>query len=162
MIVDRLEHWAAYPLGAAWECAVDFLTSISANAEEQRYPLQGDDVYALVMSYETRCPDSALFEAHRGYVDVQAVLSGSEALEWASIEELQVESPFDSDKDVELYRRCEKGATRVSLFPGTFVLLLPHDAHMPGLVLGDAPERVKKAVVKVRVELLLPPARNAG
>jgi len=154
MIVDHLENWNRYPLGAAWASAVDFVMSLPPDAEEKRYSVQGEDLYALVMSYETRNPEPPLFEAHRNYADVQTVLSGGEALEWALLHDLEVESPFDAAKDVAMYHRLEHGVTRVSLLPSTFALLLPHDAHIPALVLADAPEQVKKAVVKIRVDLL--------
>ena len=154
MIVDHLGNWNRYPLGAAWASAVDFVASLPPDAEEKRYPIQGEELYALVMSYETRNPEPPLFEAHRKYADVQTVLSGEEALEWALVDDLEVESPFDAAKDVAMYHRLEHGVTRVSLLPGTFALLLPHDAHIPGLVLADTRKRVKKVVVKIRVDLL--------
>ena len=40
------------------------------------------------------------------------------------------------------------------MYPGTFVMFYPHDAHMPGLVFGDKPELIKKVVVKIKKELL--------
>ena len=39
---------------------------------------------------------------------------------------------------------------RVTAAAGTFVVFFPHDAHMPGLALGE-PAPVRKVVVKVAV-----------
>ena len=38
--------------------------------------------------------------------------------------------------------------------PGRWCLVMPEDAHMPGVSIDDAPAPVKKAVFKVRVEHL--------
>jgi len=43
----------------------------------------------------------------------------------------------------------------MNVFPGIFVALFPHDAHMPSLMLGNTPECIKKVVVKVNVKLLI-------
>ncbi|HAZ11144.1 MAG TPA: hypothetical protein DCY86_00010 [Bdellovibrionales bacterium] len=43
---------------------------------------------------------------------------------------------------------------RVDLFPGNFVALFPHDAHMPSLMIRQAPVFTKKVVVKVGMHLL--------
>jgi beta-galactosidase beta subunit len=38
--------------------------------------------------------------------------------------------------------------------PGIFIAFFPHDAHMPGVSVGDSPAFVKKVVVKIKAELL--------
>ena len=43
---------------------------------EKQYALRGDDVYAMVTSYHTKAPEEAAFEAHRKYIDIQAVVAG--------------------------------------------------------------------------------------
>ena len=154
MILDRLDNADCYPLGAAWQTAIDFLKGLKPDAADQKYVLDGDDLFVLVMGYETRVPEPPLFEAHRKYVDIQALVTGEEAIEWAHINGLQVETPFDADKDAILYHRPPSGITRMELRPGVFAAFWPQDGHMPGLVLGDAPQTVNKAVVKINVELL--------
>ena len=50
MIVDRIQNAKAYPLGNAWQLAFEFLVSLKPDAEEKKYHVQGDDIFAMVMS----------------------------------------------------------------------------------------------------------------
>ncbi len=154
MIIDTLENWQHYHYGAGWGHAFEFLQSLTANSEERRYDIQGDEIYAQVMSYETRAPQTAVLETHRKYVDIQAVLNGGERIECFAREGLEIDQPYNEAKDAEFYRRISPGPTRVDLFPGSFITFFPHDAHMPGLIIGEESEMVKKVVIKIRVELL--------
>ncbi len=154
MIVDQITNWRKYSLGTAWECACEFLQSLTPNTEEQKHFLMGEDVYANVMSYQTRTVVEAKLEAHREYVDIQAVLSGNELIDWYPIEGLQVKTPYDQLKDVEFFHRPEPHPARVRLTPGLFMLLYPQDAHMPQLMAGESPEMIKKVVIKIKLALL--------
>ena len=89
MIVDRLHNYTCYPFGKAWQLAFDFLLSLNHDAEEKKYPLHGDDLFAIVMSYETRTPETSELEAHRKYLDIQAVLTGEEGIGWCQADELR-------------------------------------------------------------------------
>jgi biofilm protein TabA len=155
VIVDKVERWGQYHLGEAWECAFGFLASLSPDTEEKKYILQGDDIYAQVMSYETKATEAALLETHRKYVDIQAVLVGGEDMEWFPREGLAVDVPYDESKDAEFYKRTSSGLARVSVNPGTFVVFYPQDAHMPSLMVNGVSQLVKKVVIKIRAELLL-------
>ena len=154
MIVDCLDNWNSYPFGAAWKQAFDFLASLTADAEEKEYQLQGEEVFARVMSYETRAPDASMFEAHRRYVDIQCVIAGSERMEAVPATGLETKTPYDASSDVELYNPTQPSLACAHLRPGIFASLFPHDAHMPGLMDGDAPASVKKVVVKIDAALL--------
>ena len=92
---------------------------------------------------------------HRKYVDIQTVLISSEGMEWFSRDGLAVDTPYDESKDAEFYKRSSPGPGRIELSSGTFVMLFPHDAHMPGLMIEEKPELIKKVVVKISLELLM-------
>lgn len=154
MIIDNIENWPLYPLGSAWQTAFEFLATLTPESEEKRYTLQGDDIFAIVMSYETQPPETAILESHQKYVDIQAVLVGAERFECASTEGLEIETPYDAKKDVVFYQRTTPRPVQVNIFPGTFIMLTPEDAHMPTLMTNDHPEWVKKVVIKIKLELL--------
>ncbi|TLD40592.1 MAG: putative beta-D-galactosidase [Candidatus Jettenia ecosi] len=156
MIIDRLGNWETYFSGAAWKCVFDFLTSLKPDVEEKEYTLQGTDILARIMSYETRLPNIAMLEAHQKYIDIQTVLIGAEGIEWFPIDALQIKIPYNMEKDVEFYHRPRMCPARVDACPGTFVVLFPKDAHIPQLVVGDSTKLVKKAVVKVNGALVKP------
>ena len=155
MIIDRLENWKHYHFGSAWTKAFEFLHTLSANAEERKYTIEGDDIFAIVMSYDTLAPETSLFESHQKYVDIQTVLIGTEGFECSFTDTLSVHTAYDDATDVQWYTRTIPGQTRVDVCPQTFVMLYPHDAHMAALMTDKVPDHVKKVVVKIKAELLL-------
>jgi YhcH/YjgK/YiaL family protein len=155
MIIDKVEHFQDYYFGSAWRAAFEFLSTLTPEAEDRKYPIQGDDIYAVVMSYTTFSPEMALFEAHREYVDIQTVLVGAEGFECAFCDELCIDTPYDTRADIAFYKRDLPGITRVDVYPGTFVMLYPHDAHMPGLIIGNEEKVIKKVVIKIKKELIM-------
>ena len=156
MIVDRMQNWQAYEFGPAWRSAFEFLGKLTTETADGRYELQGDDIFAIVMSYETRGADEAILEAHRRYVDIQTVLRGREGFEWFPASSLVVAQPYDAVKDVEFFQRLGPGSARVDIGPSLFIALFPDDAHMATLMLGNQRESIKKVVVKIREDLLIP------
>ncbi len=158
MIIDKLENWPLYPLGSAWNTAFEFLTTLTPESEDKKYTIQGDDIFAIVMSYETQTPATAILESHQKYVDIQAVLVGAERFECAPSEGLEIETPYDAKKDVVFYQPTSPRPVKVNIFPGTFIVLYPEDAHMPTLMTNDQPEKIKKVVIKIKLELLKKPS----
>ena len=154
MIFDRFENASLYPLGPAWQQAVAFLQTLTPESAEGKHLIDGVDIFAIVMSYDTAAPESGLFESHRDYVDVQSVLIGAEGFECAFADTLKVATPYDASRDAAFYNRNASAPCRVDVRPGTFILLYPNDAHLAGLIVGGDSERVKKVVVKIRKELL--------
>jgi biofilm protein TabA len=150
MIIDRLENWQLYPLGPAWEKAIAFLTSLKPDRDEGEYPLQNEEIFARIMSYNTRSVEGALPEAHRKYIDVQVVLTGAEIVECFPTDGLVVADPYDTSKDVEFFNRTTPAPVRIELRPGIFAVFFPQDAHIPCLSVSTAPELVKKVVVKIK------------
>ena len=148
MIFDSLNHIEAYNgihpgvyKGLCLLRDTDF-----SKLEDQRYEVDGDDLFFFVQSYESN-PSNDTPEAHRKYIDIQCVLSGGETMGVAPLEEMTEEVEARPDNDIWFYR----GATdTVTLLPGRFAVLFPGDAHAPGVAV-DAPAPVRKVVVKVKV-----------
>ena len=159
MIIDKIEHFQDYHFGPAWKLAFEFLSTLTPDSDDKKYPIQGDDIFAIVMSYKTFSPDKALFEAHREYVDIQTVLVGAEGFECAFCYDLIIDTPYNKSADIAFFKRSVLGQTRVDVSPGTFVMLYHHDAHMPGLMIGNEEKVIKKVVVKIKKELIM---QNTG
>ena len=148
MIFDSLNHIEAYKgihpgvyKGLCLLRDTDF-----SKLEDQRYEVDGDDLFFFVQSYESN-PSNDTPEAHRKYIDIQCVLSGGEIMGVAPLEEMTEEVEARPDNDIWFYH----GATdTVTLLPGRFAVLFPGDAHAPGVAV-DAPAPVRKVVVKVKV-----------
>ena len=151
MIVTDLEHAQEQTaLTPALQKAFDFLRQHEAHAlPDGRVEIDGEQVYALVQSYETYRGEPK-FEAHRKYLDVQYVAAGEEIIGWAFIERMAVDAAYDEAKDVCLGRVAAADMTPVRLSAGHLAVLYPTDAHAPKLAAGT-PTSVKKIVVKVAV-----------
>jgi len=148
MIFDRLTNAPIYaPLGHRIGRALDYLAHTDLAAfEAGRHEIEGASVYAVVSEYVTKEPAGARWEAHRRYIDLQYLVRGTERIGHALVDQLRAE-PYDEQKD--LLWLCGSGQF-ITLEPGFFMILWPHDAHMPGIA-QDSPASVKKVVVKIAV-----------
>ena len=151
MILDQLGKRDGRLCGALWDQAFDFIEGLDADAAEGKISLQGDDLYAMIESYETRAPESALPEAHRVYADIQVLLDGREHIAWWPAADLEVSQPYVPERDILFYEQPAVAAATVELVPGRFAVFFPRDAHMPCLHAAAVPSPVKKVVVKVRL-----------
>ena len=151
MIVTDLEHASGQiALTPALQKAFDFLRQLHGQTPaDGRAEIDGQQVYALFQSYETRGGEPK-FEAHRKYLDIQYVAAGEEVIGWAFIDSMAVDVPYDEAKDVCLGHVSPSEMTPVRLSAGQLAVLYPSDAHAPKLAAG-APVAVKKIVVKVAV-----------
>lgn len=148
MVIDQIANAHLYvPLGARIGRALEFLRHPElASLDLGRYELDGDRIYALVSEYVSKPPDYEQWEAHRRYIDLQSLASGSERIGYAPLGRLDPK-PYDDVKDM---LRLSGSGEFLTLRPGDFVLLWPGDAHMPGIAV-DEPMPVKKVVVKIRL-----------
>lgn len=153
MIIDRLENLEKYA-GAVKGLApaARFLEGfVKTDMTPGRYELDSDRVFANVQGYEPKeynC--DMLFEAHRKYIDLQAVLSGGERIDWAPLGSLKEESEeYSKGGDIAFY--SGEKAIELHLRAGDFTILMPQDAHKPGIKLNDCKD-VLKVVVKIAVE----------
>ena len=129
--------------------ALSYLETVSADMfEEETVEIEGQDVYAMHQLYETKSEEGRLYESHVTYIDVQCVLRGSEVIRVRDAGDLDVTTAYNAENDVTLYQLDD--GTDVRLVSGDFVVLFPHDAHVPQLQ-TDRPSQVKKIVIKVRV-----------
>jgi biofilm protein TabA len=154
MIVDRLNNFKLYNSSVAWKKAFDFLAGLNENSPEGKFEIQGQDIFCSISRYETLVPWECALEAHRKYVDIQIVLDGAESIDWYPINVLTIKDPYDNEKDVEFYNRMQDSWSRIDLCPGIFAVFFPSDAHMPRLMIGEFPKTIKKAVIKIRADLL--------
>ena len=149
MIVDRIENCRLYaPLSANLKKAFELLQDKSVLKQpDGRYEVS-DDIYYIVVRYQTKPASEAKLEAHKKYLDVQFVAAGEELIGFAPTSRLQIQTPYDKEKDFMLYNVPEK-LSSLSLLQGMFSIFYPHDAHMPACQL-NGPADVHKIVVKVK------------
>lgn len=156
MIHDKLCNWSLYFNSPPWGRAFEYLSSLSRQSEEITYlSLQGDDIYASIVTYQTCKPDESVLEAHDEYIDIQMSLINGEAIEWFPRQNLEIKKSYCPDRDRTLYIRPDIVPVRIYNLPNLFTVLYPNDAHMPKLMIEDSPKFVRKVVIKVHKKLIL-------
>ncbi len=149
MIVDHITnahiYAATHPDIAR---GLEFLTQVDLAAlPPGRHEIDGDRVYAMVSEYCTKPPEAGRWEAHRRYLDLQFLQRGAERVGRGPLERFET-GPYDEAKDVAFLRGSGEFVT---LGAGDFLIVWPHEAHMPQIAV-DGPAAVKKIVVKIAWE----------
>lgn len=150
MIIDTFERASCYDGLHPWlRRAFEFLTSPElANRPCGRYELEGSRLYVNIEEYTTKPLAQGLLEAHRRYLDIQMLITGTEQIGWAPLANQTIHTPYDATRDIGFYRGDFECFT---LQPGRWMLFLPQDAHAPQLAFGN-PALVRKAVAKVALD----------
>lgn len=152
MVVDSLSNKSLYePMNRYFSQAFEFLQNCKKQIPATgRYEINGEALYAVVQEYYT-CPEEKLvWEAHRRYIDIQYVLMGSEAIEWAELKKTIQCGSYNKEKDCILSGEELPFRSSIRLEEGQFAIFYPKDLHKPKCQI-DVPAPVKKIVVKVLI-----------
>ena len=150
MILDQLSHWKQY----AWpnehfRTAFEYLERLDPGLEDGKHVIDGDNVFNLMQTYETKPREQGLFETHREYADIQYTVSGVEDILWAPRQGLKVVIPMENDKEKQA---LTPDPTTLVIPAGFFAVFFPpDDAHAPCLA-HQEPCTVRKACIKVRMQ----------
>jgi len=148
MIKDRLENAVMYyGLSEKFKQGFEWLKNTDlSNTPDGKYLIDGEHIFANVQSYETK--DSAPFEAHRKYADIQFMIRGCEKCGITNYFNCTKDKEYDMEKDIE-FLQCSCREIQM-LKEGEFFIFFPQDAHQPALN-PDKKFNVKKVIVKVEI-----------
>ena len=115
------------------------------------YEIDGKRVFAMIQSYRKKQQtQEMMFEAHKKYIDLQYIVNGMEKIRWAKLDKVDlVEERYSSGGDIAFYEG--NAMFDFTLTKGTFLLLYPEDAHLPGLS-AQKDINVRKIVFKIQVD----------
>lgn len=147
--LERLAGQLTGPVKKALELLVERdVTELPAG----KTPLAGEDIFASVNVYETEPAADRRPEKHFQYIDIQVLGAGREAIGYTDVENA---SNLTEDRreanDVVFYGTVKK-ENFVRLEKGDFAIFFPWEVHRPNCWFGDQGEKVKKIVVKVRMD----------
>lgn len=153
MIFDKIENLSDYYEELpSLEKVSAFVNEFNKNKlEDGTYEIDGKRIFAMVQSYRTKpqTPEM-MFEAHRKYIDLQYIVSGIEKIRWARLDKVDlVEEKYFVGSDIAFYEG--DALFDFTLTKGTFLLLYPQDAHLPGLS-ADKDVNVRKIVFKIQID----------
>jgi YhcH/YjgK/YiaL family protein len=152
MILDQLDNALMYGgLGQRIAIGLALLNEDSVlNSALGKYEVDAENLFYVVDEYETKPVKEGRLEIHRKYLDIQYIVSGAEFIGVAPLEGLTEESVYDGETDLAFYKYTPE-MSRLYLKQGMFAIFWPNEPHMPGRCV-DTPEKVKKIVVKIRME----------
>jgi biofilm protein TabA len=148
MIIDSLTNQSLYtPIHPLFSKAFSFLTHNCFTGQMPgKYTIDNSDAFALVSYYHAKSMSEGKLEFHRAYIDIQFIVQGIERIGYAHFSNKT--ASFDVSRDIGFTKGSPEFLT---LLPGNFIILFPHDAHMPGINLTSSPSPVQKVVIKVPV-----------
>ncbi|MBW3628128.1 MAG: YhcH/YjgK/YiaL family protein [Gemmatimonadetes bacterium] len=150
MILDSLSRAEQYgALGPRIAAGIGYLASFEPSTPVGRHLIDGEDLFAMVQEYHTAPATEKRFESHLRYIDIQYVVSGRERMLYAPADTLDVQTPYNDEKDVAFYQD-PPASSSLLVVPGQFAIFFPTDGHKPGCMAGGR-ETVRKVVIKLRV-----------
>lgn len=150
MIHDTLKNAGRYAgLGEKFVAAFAWAERLERQPADGRREIAGEELFATVMSYQTKRPENRTQEAHRIYADVQVMLQGEELIHLTPATAVGKGDGYQDEKDFELFSMPAEHSM-VRLREGEFAVFFPGEGHKPGLAIA-APQPVRKVVIKVRV-----------
>jgi YhcH/YjgK/YiaL family protein len=141
-------HWysvisANFGKAIRYALATDFTT-----IDTGKYPVDGENVFAIVNEYTTKPVSECDPESHRDYADIQIMIAGSERFGYLPLTDQRASAPYDPARDVAFYSIPEAELNYITLKPGHFIIFFPSDIHQPEVFVSQ-PQVVRKVVLKV-------------
>lgn len=109
------------------------------------YEIEGQNLFVNIVSYETKKREERFWEAHKKYIDLHLMLSGTERIDLNFIENMEQEDFVEKDDFLPL-----KGEPNgdVVLTDGDFLICYPEDGHRTAVMVGES-SVIKKAIFKI-------------
>ena len=112
-----------------------------------KYPLE-DGVILNLSSYQTKNLEEKKAEAHKKYIDIQYVISGTELIGLGfDNQENELLEEYNVEKDCTFYKKIANEHFLV-MDKGIFAIFFPADIHRPGCVFNEKSD-VRKIVIKM-------------
>lgn len=152
MVFDNLKNCELYyGMHPRFKEAFDFIKrAVAEEIEVGKYEIDGKELYASVQEYTSKLETDAKAEAHKNYIDIQFIVSGTEVIEGFDISKATPKTEYNDVKDVMFYED-NKDAGKGVLVDSEYGIFFPHDVHKPAMCLNGNQATVKKIVVKVKV-----------
>lgn len=150
VMTGPLKDWRSHMKNAHLVPAFEYLERTDLSTMPVgKHPVDGDRMYLTVTEAMSRPIEGQKFETHRKYIDVHVLIAGAETIGSAKASDLKVVTPYDGEKEIEMFA-LPGTFRRIRMMPGQFAVFLPGQAHLPGCH-EQTPVKIRKAVMKVMV-----------
>ncbi|WP_373974352.1 YhcH/YjgK/YiaL family protein [Chitinibacter sp. SCUT-21] len=153
MYLSHLHHPQA-PLPAAIERGLAYLKSTDfSQLAPGRYPIEGDQMIAIVQNPQTQPWETGMPEFHQRYLDIQYLLEGEEVIGFSIAQpDLPLATDQLTERDIAFVHPIEN-ESKLVLSAGMFAIFFPGELHKPCRSLNQS-QQIRKVVIKIDRQLL--------
>lgn len=149
MIFDSINNYKNYMGYPELYRVLSFLANLEdGKSVEPNTILMKDRIFCNFSRFFSKPESECKYEAHQKYIDVHYILKGIEGIATADVLNLDVDTPYNEEKDIGFYTGKEDG--KYLLKKGNFMVCYPSDAHKVGMMVSE-PQEIEKIVVKIKV-----------
>jgi YhcH/YjgK/YiaL family protein len=151
MIADVLKNRQIYAaISPRIKTSLEYIAKTDFSAMEPgRYELDGSNIFALVQAYDSIPKEQGKWECHKKYIDIQYIAEGAEQIGCNNIGQMKITTEYNPEKDIAF---LSGDGDFITFSKGSYGIFFPEDAHMPKIALNNVPGKVKKVVIKIKVE----------
>ena len=151
MIADILKNRHLYEsISTRIKTSLEYIaTTDFLKMDAGKYELDGANLFVLIQEYDTIPREQGKWECHQKYIDIQYIAEGIEQIGVNNIGKMQVTVEYNPEKDIAF---LSGDGDYVTFSKGSYGIFFPEDAHQPRIAPGDVPEKVKKVVVKIKID----------
>ena len=128
------------------ECFEYAKTHDLASFEKGSHEIDGDRLFVNIVEYTTTNAEDRFWEAHKNYLDVHVMIHGNEQIDLNFIQNMDLKEFVEKDDFLP-----GKKNSSVVLTDGDFLICYPSDGHRTAVQAGNEPEKIKKAIFKVKI-----------
>lgn len=147
MILDHIKNLENYAGSSIYAALQKIRSTDFSQLEDITYEVNGRDLYFFINSYDT-WKDNDKPEAHKKYIDIQYMITGSEKMGVGQLDTMVEEVEAKPQNDVWFYHGP---MDHITVQEGMFAVFYPNDAHAPCITPDGNCAPVRKAVFKVKV-----------
>lgn len=151
MIFDTIINRSTYEnISPGIKIALEYLAKTDfSKMADGRHDLDGNNLFALVQRYYSIPKEQGKWEYHRKYIDIQYISEGVEQIGFQNIDKMKDIVEYNPEKDIAFQNG---DGNYVTVNKNSFCIFFPHDSHQPKLAVSNAPAKVVKVVMKIKVD----------
>jgi len=151
MIADVLKNNYLYEsISPRIKTALEYIaTTDFSKMESGKYELDGANLFVLVQEYDSVPREQGKWECHQKYIDIQYIAEGVEQIGVNNTSKMQVAVEYNPEKDIAF---LNGEGDYVTFSKGSYGIFFPEDAHQPKIAPENVFGKVKKIVVKIKID----------
>lgn len=151
MIADILKNRHIYAgISPRIKTALEYIAKTDfSGLEPGRYELDGSNMFALVQAYDTIPREQGKWECHKKYIDIQYIAEGIEQIGCNNIYKMKITTEYNPEKDIAF---LSGDGDFITYSKGSYGIFFPEDAHEPKIAPANISGKVRKVVIKIKVD----------